>query len=262
MKSFTNSVVIITGASRGIGKELASIFLENGARVAICGKDSIRLAVAQQELLKVCQSSEQLLCLPVDVADLKQGKDFIDKVLKQFGRIDILINNAAVGMFQDIADVAITDVTKLFETNFLAPLTFIQATLPTMRTQKSGYIINLSSVISKHSVFHQGIYAASKSALDRLTESIRAEEGSHGIKTMTVWPDRTRTDFRKHVIGPKDQARLQQNLKENDPAVIARRIFHAIAKGKHQFYTSIMARIYGLLSFFAPFVVRHVMRKK
>lgn len=262
MKSFENKVVVITGASRGIGKELAALFLKSKAYVAICSRDSVQLKKAEIELLKYCKNSDDLLCSSTDLSDLNSAKDFMNSVIKKFGKIDILVNNAALGLFQDIADVSIGDAKKLFEINFFAPLVLTQLALPLMRKQKSGYIVNISSIISKYSVYHQGIYAASKSALDRMTESLRAEEAKNGIVTLSVWPDRTKTDFRQYVLGPKENAHLPQNLKENSPADIAQRIYDAIKAERFVLYTTVMSRIYSLLSFFAPVVVRHVMRRK
>ncbi len=262
MKSFENKVVVITGASRGIGKELAVLFLKSKAYVAICNRDLAQLQKTEVELLKHCENSGYLFCSSTDLSDLNSAKEFMNCVIKKFGKIDILVNNAALGLFQDLSDVSIADAKKLFEINFFAPLVLIQQTLPLMRKQKSGYIVNISSIISKHSVFYQGIYAASKSALDRLTESLRAEETKNGIITLSVWPDRTKTDFRQYVLGPKENAHLPQNLKENSPSEIAQRIYDSIKAERYELYTTLMSRIYSILSFFAPVVVRHVMRRK
>ena len=133
---------------------------------------------------------------------------FLGYVIKKYGKIDILVNNAGIGLFDTIAHSKWDDIKKIFETNLFGHLLCIQLTLPHMQERKSGLVVNVSSTVSKYSLYNQGIYSASKSALERVTEALDVEEYPNGINTLIVIPDRTKTLIRMHSLGQKHLSML------------------------------------------------------
>ena len=130
-----------------------------------------------------------------------------------------------------------------------------------MRKGKNGLIVNISTAISKHSLFHQGIYSASKAALERITEALSIEEHRSGIKTLLVIPDRTRTNFRNNVLGKKKFTKLPFKLPESSPDLIAKKIVKSIIKGKNISYTSLRSRIYTAASGLCPQFINNLYKK-
>jgi len=249
MIQIKNKVVVITGASQGIGKHLALEFARRGAITIICARSVKRLKEVE---LTAKHENGNVFSVVLDVTSEISVRSTVNKVIKKYGRIDVLVNNAGVGLFETIAKSKREDIKKVFDTNFFGPLSLMQFVLPHMRKRKQGMIVNISSAISKYSLFHQGIYAASKAALERITESADIEENRFGIKTLLVIPDRTRTHFRKHIVGPKKLARLPFKLPESDPQKVAKKIVDSIVKERCVVHTSLRSRAYHIAASLWP----------
>lgn len=253
-----NKVVMITGASKGIGKSLAMEFVKNGAIVVLAARSADQLKMLESTLKSY---DGEVFSVFLDLTSKKSIESAVKEVIYKYGRIDMLINNAGVGLFDNISDSKNEYVKKLFETNFFGPLFLIQNVLPYMRKRKIGMIVNISSAISKHSLFYQGIYSASKAALERITEALSIEEHKNGIKTLLVIPDRTRTNFRSNVLGNKKFAKLPFKLPESSPDSIAKKIIKSIVKGKSISYTSLRSRIYTAASGLCPQFINNLYKK-
>ena len=177
-----NKVVVITGASSGIGK---SMKLFNRKRTygifTGTGKDQRKYPKSQFTLIKS------------DVKRISRIDDLINHVKIKEGRIDVLINNAGIGYTGPIEESKIDDIESLFSTNFLDNRN-IKKTLPVMRENNGGLIINITSIAGYIGLPFRGIFCASKSALEILTESLRTEIKDHGIKVVNVAPGDVKTD--------------------------------------------------------------------
>jgi len=174
-------VVIITGASKGIGRETAALLHEKGYTVYALSRSGCDLAGVNS--------------IKCDVTDGKRLKEAIDNVFNAEKRIDILINNAGMGISGAVEKTAPADARKLFELNFFSLFEAVKYALPYMRSQKGGVIINLGSVAGTMHVPFQAFYSASKAAVEALSNCLRGELAPFGIKVSTIMPGDTRTNF-------------------------------------------------------------------
>jgi len=181
-------VVLITGASTGIGQGIGQILSENGY-----------LVYGTSRTDKPNQS-EKFKMVALDVNDPASVDIAIQKVVSEAGKIDVLINNAGLGIAGPIEETPIEDVKKVFDTNFHGLLAVIQAVLPVMRKQKSGHIINVSSIGGEVGLPFRGIYCASKFAVEGMTEALSMEVKQFGIKVSIVQPGDYRTSINQNRI--------------------------------------------------------------
>ena len=258
MMQIKNKVVIITGASRGVGKSLAKEFSSWGAITVITARSIAKLKEVESELK---HNNAKVYPIAFDVTSKKSIKSMVDEVIQKYGRVDILVNNAALAFYEEIADSKWDDIKKLFQTNFFGPLQCIQMVLPHMKKRGNGLIVNLSAPISKYSIHHQGIYAASKAALERMTEALDIEEGEYGIKTLIAVIDRTKTGMTKHAIGPKKYARLPYNFQESDPDTVAKKIVRSVIKGDKVCFMSKRSWAFSIASALYPQLINKMFEK-
>ncbi|RYY39389.1 MAG: SDR family oxidoreductase [Chitinophagaceae bacterium] len=136
----------------------------------------------------------------MDVTNASSISTALARIVGKEGRIDVLINNAGLGIAGPVEELSISDVQRVLETNVVGVLRTCQAVLPQMRLQKSGKIINISSIGSEMGLPYRGLYSASKAAVDRLTEALRTELAPFGIQACIVQPGGVRTDINKNRI--------------------------------------------------------------
>jgi NAD(P)-dependent dehydrogenase (short-subunit alcohol dehydrogenase family) len=178
---------IVTGASRGIGKQVALQLLQAGVEVALVSRNPPANLVI--ELVgAIAGSTAKAKTYEIDLANVEQVVAQIGDVIAQLGGVDILINNAGMVYVGEIIDMPLTTWQNLINLNLTSVFQCIQAVLPTMRSQKSGTIVNVASIASKQAFPTWGAYSASKFAILGLTQALAAEERSHGIKVMSICP--------------------------------------------------------------------------
>ena len=183
----TKRVVLITGASSGIGQACAAHLHRRGYRVYGASRQPQSLGGG---------TSFEMIQMDVDRdASVEQGIDFI---LQRQGRLDIVVNNAGFGLAGSIEDTCIKEAESQFETNFFRVLRVCQAVLPILREQRSGYIVNISSLAGLVGIPFQGLYSASKFAVEGLTEALRAEVRPFGIRVVLVEPGDLATNYTAH----------------------------------------------------------------
>jgi short-subunit dehydrogenase len=188
-----DKVILVTGASSGIGLAVAGLLANNGARLALNARSKDKL----EQLAREIPGSD---AFPADMSDEFAVREMINKVLAKFGRIDILINNAGRGMFCSLESIDIKDYRKLLELNVIGPLVAMQAVIPIMRKQGGGTIVNISSGTSL--MYTPGLsgYSATKRALNGLSLTARAELARDRITVSVVYPYITRSDFYKNLV--------------------------------------------------------------
>ncbi|MCY7332175.1 MAG: SDR family oxidoreductase [Pseudanabaena sp. CAN_BIN31] len=172
---------IVTGASSGIGKEVALMLLQAGAQVSLVSRNP-------DCILGDLPANSNAKGYAIDLGDISQVAAKMQAIVTDMGGVDILINNAGMAYIGEIIDMPLDEWQKLFALNLTSVFQCLQATLPTMRSQKSGTIINVASVAGKQGFPNWGAYCASKFALLGLTQAIAAEEQPHGIKIMSICP--------------------------------------------------------------------------
>jgi NAD(P)-dependent dehydrogenase (short-subunit alcohol dehydrogenase family) len=182
-----NLVWFITGCSTGFGRELATQALERGYRVVVTARkpDEVEALAAKGEAL----------VLKLDVTDQSQIDTAIKAAEKQFGGIDVLVNNAGIGYFAAVEESEEKEVRRMFEINVFGMGRMIQAALPGMRRRRKGFIVNISSVAGLRSFPSLGYYDATKFAVEGLSEALWQEVEPLGIKVMLVEPSGFRTDW-------------------------------------------------------------------
>jgi NAD(P)-dependent dehydrogenase (short-subunit alcohol dehydrogenase family) len=195
--SLRGRTVLITGGSRGLGLALARHASEQGARVAICGRDEESLERARESLM---QLGGDVLAVRCDVTDPGAVREMLDQVERKFGPVDVLINNAGVIEVGPAVTMSVADYQEAMGTNFWGMLHPTLAILPDMRARRSGRIVNITSIGGKLGIPHLLPYSASKFAAVGFSEGLRAEVASDGVKVVTVCPGLMRTGSPRNAI--------------------------------------------------------------
>ena len=179
----------ITGASSGFGHAFASYALEKGYNVVATARNPSKL-----ESL-VAQAPGRVLALTLDVDRPRDAEAAVSAAVERFGRIDVLINNAGYAIVGAVEETPDTELRALMETNFFGAVTVIKAALPALRAQRSGAIVNISSLGGQLSFAGFGAYSASKFALEGISEALAQEVAAFGIKVLLVEPGNFRTNL-------------------------------------------------------------------
>lgn len=177
-----NKVWFITGTSSGFGRALAEEVLAKGDRVVA----TARKPEVLQDLTEKYPDTARAVKL--DVTNLQDVKSAIQEAVREFGRIDVLVNNAGYALVGAIEEASSEQIRHQFDTNMFGVLNVTRETLPILRAQKSGHIVNIGSVVGISAWASLGIYSATKFALEGLSEALAAEVATHGIKTTIVEP--------------------------------------------------------------------------
>lgn len=181
-------VWLITGASRGIGAQIAGAALANGDAVVAAARDAATVT-------KRFGARPALLAVALDVTNEAQAAAAAEAAIARFGRIDVLVNNAGFGLLGAIEEATGEEVRKLYETNVFGLLNVTRAVLPAMRAKRKGHVINISSLGGYRSAAGFGVYCSTKFAVEALTEGLHAELAPLGIHATVVEPGYFRTDF-------------------------------------------------------------------
>ncbi|MBV9481147.1 MAG: SDR family NAD(P)-dependent oxidoreductase [Acidobacteria bacterium] len=196
----TGKIVVITGASMGIGESLAREFVAHAASVVLLSRDAARAEAARGRI----GNGERTLALPCDVRRREQIDRVIALTLRRFHRIDVWINNAGHGLLDAIASVDMAACREMFESNLFGAIEAMQAVIPVMRQQGSGTIINISSVAGHIPLPFHATYSASKFALNAISKAARIELAPDKLHVMSVCPGYVRTSFRANAVKGKN----------------------------------------------------------
>lgn len=227
----------ITGASSGFGYAFVEHALARGYNVAAAARDVSKLAAL------VARAPDRVLPVTVDVDRPGDAERAVAAALARFGRIDVVVNNAGYGVVGALEETPEHELRALMETNFFGAVRVIQAVLPTLRRQRSGAIVNISSLGGQLSISGFSAYSASKFALEGASEALAQEVAPFGIKVLIVEPGQFRTnlagaamrqmpiidDYRDAVGGTRDFARQMHGTQPGDPYKAAQAIDSALA---------------------------------
>lgn len=202
-----NKVVVITGASSGLGEAAAKHLAELGATVVLGARRFNKIEKLAKDIQEVGGKS---LAVSVDVTNLEQVKKMVDTAVQQFGRVDVIINNAGIMPLSPMDRINVAEWNTMIDVNIKGVLNGIAAVLPYMKEQKSGQIINTSSVAG-HKIFNgSAVYSATKYAVRALTEGLRMEVKQYNIRTTIVCPGAVKTELLEHIT----EADIQQANKD------------------------------------------------
>lgn len=185
-------VWMITGASRGFGAEISKAVLASGDKLVATARNTSSLAHLENS---ATGAGSGFLAVALDVTDEAQVFDAVQAAMKQFGRIDVLVNNAGYGLLGAVEESSAAEVERLYRTNVFGLLNVTRAVLPIMRKQRAGHIINFSSLGGYSSAPGFGVYCSTKFAVEGITEALYGEVAPLGIHVTVVEPGYFRTDF-------------------------------------------------------------------
>jgi short-subunit dehydrogenase len=220
----SGKVVVITGASMGIGEAIAKIFADCGASVVLLSRDAERGEAARGRIGHV----ERTLVLACDVRNREEIDRVVGLTLHHFQRIDVWINNAGHGILDSVANVDMAACRETFETNFFGALEAMQAVIPVMKQQGSGTIINISSVAGHIPLPFHAVYSATKFALNAIGKAARIELKSSGINVLTVCPGYVRTAFGANAVKGTEQKQVRPARVRG---IAAERVARAVLRG-------------------------------
>ena len=232
-------VALITGGGAGIGAATAALFRKEGARVLIVDRDA-----------KALRKAKGMLAFAADVADPDAAGAAVRRAVKEFGRLDILVNNAAMRNYSAVADATPAEWRQVLDVNLVGAAAYAKAALPALRRSGSGSIVNVSSCYALTGRKGMAIYDASKAALIALTRTLAHEEAKRGIRVNAVCPGSTYTDFHRKR-GLKRDARDDNSLAGRwaEPAEIAWPILW-LASSEASFVTGAVLPVDGGLTIF------------
>jgi len=253
-----DQIVVITGASMGIGEALTRAFLDQGARVLMSSRN---LAALEQARSRV-GSLDRTIALACDVRERKQIESLVTQTRKQFGKIDVWVNNAGYGLLDSIASMSMEECRKIFDTNLFGAIECMQVVIPLLKEQGRGTIINISSLVGHLPVPHLGAYSATKHALNAISEAARLELEASGIRVISVCPGRIQTQFGTNTVRGREGKRLGESFQKGISAErCARAILRGYLRGSREVFVPWHAGVVAHLYEIFPAVVEFGLRK-
>jgi 3-oxoacyl-[acyl-carrier protein] reductase len=221
-------VVIVTGGSKGIGFAIARAFVQRGDRVVITARNAQELQRAAREL----GAPDAVHPVTADVRQPRDAQKIADEAVARFGGLDVLVNNAGIGRFANVADMKIDDWRDILDTNVSGVFYCTRAAIPAMRRRGAGFIVNISSLAGKNAFAGGAAYCASKAALNHFSEALMQEVRYDNIRVSYVMPGSVSTGFgdlsssgeADWKLTPGDVAKVVLDLVSHDPRSLPSRV--------------------------------------
>lgn len=231
MAHLKDQVAIVTGGSSGIGFAVARALLAEGMRVAVSARNKEKLLDALSELKKETQEEDRLLAIPTDVSVAAQVEAMVGETVDRWGRIDLLVNNAGIFQWTPIEEMSEAEWDQIQAVNLKGTFLCSKAALPVMKRQRSGYIVNISSLAGKQGSGGLAAYSASKFGIIGLTESLLEEGVTHQVRATAICPGYVDTPMvagvsvpPEEMIPPDDIAKIIVGLLNLAPVTIIKEI--------------------------------------
>jgi short-subunit dehydrogenase len=236
--------VLITGASSGIGRALAFELARKGAELTLASRRLESLMKVSEEIKSTFPEASHPLIVRCDVTRRQNVRRLVENSVRRFGGIDVMVNNAGIGVYGGAEFTTLEDFRAVMEVNFFGAVQCMQEVLPIMKKAKKGLIVNITSVAAKHGVPYLGAYGASKAALAVFSQSFRAELSESGVSLMIVYPGYTQTDFFKNEkkVGGARRPRGPYA----SPLKVAKAIVKALESGKRDLVLSLEGKALAL----------------
>jgi NADP-dependent 3-hydroxy acid dehydrogenase YdfG len=237
-------IAIVTGASSGIGEATARKLAENGVKVVVVARRKDRLNALVKEIEN---NKGTALAIEADITDKSACQDVVKQVLSEWGKLDILINNAGVMLLGPTDQAPLAEWEQMIQVNLLGLLYMTYAAMPSMRSQKSGHLVNISSVAGRTVRAGSAVYNATKWGVNAFTEALRQElvEAKTGIRTTLIEPGAVETELISHnrpEVQSMIQARFKGMSKRLDADDIANGILYAVSQPWHVSVNEILIR--------------------
>jgi NADP-dependent 3-hydroxy acid dehydrogenase YdfG len=226
MSSIAEKVVVITGASSGIGAATAELLAKNGAKLMLAARREDRLT---DLVKKISAEGGTASCLVTDVTDLDQVKALAEETIKHYGHIDVLVNNAGLMPLSRLVETKVDEWNRMIDVNIKGVLNGIAAVLPGMMARKSGHVINISSVAGHKVMAGAAVYCGTKFAVRAISEGLRLEAGKH-VRSTIICPGAVMTELPSTISNP-DVKHLIEGVYQAeaiDPISIAKAIVFAM----------------------------------
>lgn len=237
-RPFSGRVALVTGASSGIGRAVASMLVDSGAHVAVGARRRDRLDALAGDV------GQQILALELDVTDPDSVKRAIDDTVEHFGRLDILVNNAGVMLSGLIAGADINEWTRMVNTNLLGSMYAVHAALPHL-VASGGAVVQVSSTSARSASLGSGVYAATKSGISAFSESLRQEVTEQGVRVIVIQPGFVTTELVDHITDPTMRARaasIAASMRTLQPDDVANAVRWALGQPDHVAVNEILVR--------------------
>jgi len=245
--------MLVTGGSEGLGAACVNIFRQAGWKISV-------LALPGPKIESL--SSPELLTVAGDVTSNEARRSAVAQTISRFGRIDLLINNAGVGLYAPPSSVDLDLSRRIFEINVFAALAMAQLAIPIMLRQKAGTIVNIGSVGGVVSLPWSVMYSASKFALHAVDDSLHRELRSKGIRVIKVCAGIIDTAFREHVLAGKAPAEVSSIKRVVSPHQVAARIYEAVERGTRTVYVPRIGRLFAAMGIATPWLMDWYLARK
>jgi short-subunit dehydrogenase len=258
---FKDKVVVITGASSGIGRELATRLAAQEAKLALAARRTERLEAVKTECE---QRGGQAIAVPADVTEPVQCEHLVRKTVEQFGGLDILVNNAGISMwayFDEVTDLSIFE--QIMRVNYLGSVYCTYYALPHLKASR-GQIVGVSSLTGKNGVPTRSGYAASKHAMVGFFDTLRIELADDGVAVTMIYPDFVATETRARAFGPDGLPLGESPVREKEIMTVEECVdlmLPAIQKRKRELVMSLRAKVGQYIKPFAPKLIDNVARR-
>ena len=233
MKDWKDKIVWVTGASSGIGTEIAKQAANGGASVILSARNEAKLQEVQQSL----QNPDKHLVLPLDLSSSENFGSLVDQVIAKYNRIDVLVNNGGLSQRSEVHETPMEVDRRIMEVNYFGNVALTKEVLPIFRKQKSGQFIVISSIAGKFGFFLRSAYSASKHALHGFYESLMLEEEKNNIKVLIACPGKINTQISVNALNSEGNTHgvMDHNQETGMSAEeCVRQLFKAVAKEKKE----------------------------
>jgi len=257
MADLKDKVVVVTGASDGIGRKTVLFLAKKGASIVLVAR---RKATLSRVLSKLTGGPKKHLSIPADISKEEDVLRMLDEVMARYGRIDVLVNNAAISYVGRGKDMDMSSAEEVIDINLLGTIRVTRAILPQMIKQKSGHIINISSILGKGAAPFRSLYCASKYGMEGFMESLRLEVAKYNINVSIIRPPTVRTNFSKKI---EVESGIKHHALTNFKVIsVAKVIADVIKRPRREVNMGIMAKGFMFLNTFFPALFVRIVKEK